>query len=162
MAAQSEASRMYTSAHIGNVPVEEWLPFVVPVVLLYVYGRHRYRRRREAVEHLPEASELLNENVVKRVVERWSAADHKEVSADMVPLLYPPGPDGTTPADLASRIGRDPVAVERQLEELQELGYLDWEAEDDLGQGRVWLTIEGHQLLELTEDELLAAARVTQ
>ena len=27
---------------------------------------------------------------------------------------------------------------------------------------RVWLTIEGHQLLELTEDVLLTAARVTR
>jgi hypothetical protein len=153
---------MLVPAHIGNVPVEEWLPFVVPVVVLYVYGRHKYRRRREAVERLPDASELLDERMIRRVAERWSAASHEELSPELVPLLFPPGPDGMTAAELASRIARDPVAVERQLEELQELGYLDREAGDDLGQGRVWLTIEGHQLLELTVDELLAAAVVTQ
>jgi DNA-binding MarR family transcriptional regulator len=149
---------MHILAHIGNVPVEEWLPFVVPVVLLYVYGRHKYRRRREAVEHLPAASQMLSESVVAAVVERWAAADHKEMSADMVALLYPPGPDGMTPGELASRVQHDPLAVERLLEDLQELGYLDLEPAEDPGERRVWLTIEGHGLVELTADELLALA----
>ena len=144
-------------AHIGKVPVEEWLPFLVPIVALYVYGRHKYGRRRVALEHLPDARALLDENIVARVRERWSAAGHKELSAELVPLLYPPGPDGLTAAELADRHQGHPAAVERLLEELQELGYLDLD-EDSAGERRAWLTIEGHALLELTEGELLAAA----
>lgn len=50
---------MAVIAHIGNIPVEEWLPFVVPVVALYLYGRRKDRHRRNEVERLPEAGELL-------------------------------------------------------------------------------------------------------
>jgi hypothetical protein len=149
-------------AHIGNVPVEEWLPFLAPIVVLYVYGRHRYRRRREAVEQLPAASELLDEDVVRRVVDRWATAEHTELSADVVLLLYPPGPDGLTAAELASRIHRDPVAVEKLLEELQELGYLDLEEGDDLSGRRASLTVDGHDLLGLAEDELLSVAHLSR
>jgi hypothetical protein len=149
-------------AHIGNVPVEEWLPFVVPVVVLYVYGRRKYRRRRDAVQRLPGASELLDASMLKRVVDRWSAADHKELSPDLVPLLYPPGPEGMTAAEVAARVHRDEAAVERLLEELQELGYLDLEGEEKPSERRVWLTITGHELLELTEHELLAAWAVAR
>ena len=144
-------------AHIGKVPVEEWLPFLVPVVALYVYGRHRNRRRREALARLPDVSSLLDEAIIRRVLDRWSTAGHRELSAEAVPLLYPPGPDGLTASELASRSHRDPAAVERSLEDLQELGYVDLE-EHSVGEGRVWLTIEGHALLDLAEGELLAAA----
>jgi hypothetical protein len=147
-------------AHIGNVPVEEWLPFLFPVLALYLYGRHWSRRRRQAVARLPDASELLDEGMVRRVVARWSAADHTELSLGLVPLFYPPGPEGMTAAELAARIHRDPVAIEQSLEELQELGYLDLEDREDLIERRVWLTIEGQDLLDLTEDELLTAAAV--
>jgi hypothetical protein len=144
-------------AHIGKVPVEEWLPFLVPLVALYVYGRYKYRRRREALQRLPDPSALLDESIVGRVHDRWSAAGHKELSAEVVPLLYPPGPDGLTAAELAGRLDRDAGAVERLLEELAELGYVDLE-EDSAGETRAWLTIEGHVLMEVTEGELLAAA----
>jgi hypothetical protein len=143
--------------HIGKVPVEEWLPFLVPIVALYVYGRYRYRRRREALRRLPDASALLDESIVRRVLNRWSSAGHRELSAEVVPLLYPPGPDGLTRTQLANRVHRDPAAVERSLEDLQELGYLDLE-DESAAERRVWLTIEGHALLDLAEEELLAAA----
>jgi DNA-binding transcriptional ArsR family regulator len=145
-------------AHIGNVPVEEWLPFLVPVVALYVYGRHRSRRRRAALEQLPDAGLLLDERMLRRVMARWSAAGHSELSAQLVPLLYPPGPDGLTAAELASRVHLDRDTVEHLLEELAELGYADLE-ESDADTPRAWLTISGHDLLALSEDELLDAAR---
>jgi hypothetical protein len=146
-------------AHIGNVPVEESLPFLVPIIALYLYGRHRYRRRRAELGRLPDAVELLDEGLVQRVLERWSAADHGELSADAVPLLYPPGPDGLTAAELAARVRRDPGTIERQLDDLAELGYVDLESADATHAPRAWLTLRGHDLLELTEDELLAASR---
>jgi hypothetical protein len=45
-------------AHIGDIPVEEWLPFLVPIIGLYVWGRRRERRGREKVRRLPDVSEL--------------------------------------------------------------------------------------------------------
>jgi DNA-binding transcriptional ArsR family regulator len=148
---------VYVSAHIGNVPVEEWLPFLAPVVALYVYGRHKSRRRREAIERLPDPSELLTEATVSRVMQRWSAADHRELSPQHVSLLYPPGPDGVTAGDLATRIHVDRLTVERLLEELQELGYVDFDEQSELAERRAWLTVAGYDLVNMTERELLAA-----
>ena len=118
-------SGVYLIAHIGNVPVEEWLPFLVPIIALYVYGRHKARRRREAVARLGDASKTLDADTVRRVLARWSSADHGELSPEHVSLLYPPGPDGVTAAELATRIDRDPATVARLLEELEELGYVE-------------------------------------
>jgi DNA-binding MarR family transcriptional regulator len=149
---------VYITAHIGNIPVEEWLPFTVPVIGLYLYGRHRDRRRRAAIGALPAASDALDDDLIKRVLARWSAADHRELSPDQVPLLYPPGPDGVTAAELASRIHRDPLTVNRLLEELEDLGYVESDAEGDTAERRAWLTVEGYDLVKLTEDALLAAS----
>ena len=77
-----------------------------------------------------------------------------------MPLVYPPGPEGMTPAELASRIHREPAAIEQLLEDLEELGYLDLEPAEDPKARRVWLTLQGHALVALTEDELLAQANL--
>jgi hypothetical protein len=148
---------MYTPAHIGNVPVEEWLPFTVPVIALYLYGRHRGRRRREAVERLPDAREMLDEETVELVLARWAKSRHKDLSADYLPLLYPPGPDGMTAAELVDRAHSDRVTVGRLLAELEERGYVELEGYDG-PQRRVWLTVEGYDLVNVTESALLAAA----
>src|ERR1700724_4689271 len=112
-------------AHIGNVPAEEWLPFLVPVVALFIYGRHQQRRRREALERLRGAGEPLDTGTIDAVLAERAASEHKEVSREHLPLLYPPGPDGVTAAELANRIDRDRSAVQRLLEDLAELGYID-------------------------------------
>jgi hypothetical protein len=53
----------------------------------------------------------------------------------------------------------NPETVERLLEELEELGYLDLEGSDGLDGGRrVWLTVEGYDLVYVTESALLAAS----
>jgi hypothetical protein len=145
-------------AHIGNVPVEEWLPFVVPVVALYVYGRHRERHRREEVRRLLDEGEPLDDSTISAVLDQWSASDHKEVSIEHLPLLYPPGPDGATPAELADRVHRDRDAVERLLEDLAELGYVDLAEEKGSDEPRAWLTAEGADLVNVTEGTLLAAS----
>jgi hypothetical protein len=149
---------MHVIAHIGNIPVEEWLPFLVPVLGLYLYGRRQQRRRREAVARLPDVGEGLDGATVRRVLDRWSATDHKEVSPEHVPLLYPPGPDGMTAADLAARLHSDTSAVVRQLEDLADLGYLELEAPESLDEPRALLTPEGYDLLNITEEVLLAAS----
>ena len=149
---------MLLPAHIGNVPVEEWLPFVAPVAALYLYGRHRERRRRERVRHFLDAGGPLDDSTVAAVLAEWSAADHKEVSIDHLPLLYPPGPDGVTAAELANRIHRDRDAVRQLLEDLAELGYLELAVEKDIDEPRAWLTAEGSDLVNMTEDTLLAAS----
>ena len=151
---------MYVTAHIGNVPIEEWLPFVFPVLALYLYGRHKTRQRREAVARLPDPRELLDERTIRDVVGRWSRAGHGELSAEHVPLLYPPGPEGMTAAELARRIHGDSVTVERLLEELDELGYLELEGGEDTVDRRAWLTVEGYDLVNVTEDALLATPTV--
>jgi DNA-binding transcriptional ArsR family regulator len=147
---------MHIVAHIGNIPVEEWLPFLVPVLALYLYARHKNRRRREAVQRLPDAGEPLDEGTVKLVVERWSNANHKDLSPAYLPLLYPPGPDGMSASELATRIDADPATVEQLLEELVDLGYLDLRDRDGVGGRRAWLTFEGYELLYETEAALLS------
>jgi DNA-binding IclR family transcriptional regulator len=73
-----------------------------------------------------------------------------------VPLLYPPGPDGLTAAELAGRVHADTANVERLLDDLTELGYIELEDQKGGGAPRAWLTAEGADLANLTEDALLA------
>ena len=149
---------MAVLAHIANIPVEEWLPFVAPVVALYVYGRRRERKRREAVEELPEAKELLDTDIVELVLARWREGKHGDAAARHLPLLYPPGPDGVTVAQLAERCDSDADTVEGLLAELAELGYVDLEGAPGPEQV-VWLTIEGYEIVSATESVLLASAQ---
>ncbi len=149
---------MHVIAHIGNIPVEEWAPFLVPVLVLYLYGRHKNRRRREAVQRLPDASEPLDESTVELVVARWAKARHEDLSPAYLPLLYPPGPDGMNAGELAERIHADPATVERLLGELEDLGYLDLDGRDGFDGPRVSLTFEGYELVNVTEEVLLAAS----
>jgi hypothetical protein len=141
-------------AHIGNVPVEEWLPFLFPILALYLYGRHWTRRRRAAVSRLPDASQPLDDGTVEVVASEWAKAGHHELGREHLPLLYPPGPDGATPDELATRAAMDPAEVERLLEELEELGYLDQERAS--GEARIWLTADGYGLVNVTEAALLS------
>jgi DNA-binding transcriptional ArsR family regulator len=147
-------------AHIGNIPVEEWLPFLVPIVALYIYGRRKERRRREAVGRLPDAGEPLDDDTVKRVVAEWSAEKHSDVSSEHLPLLYPPGPDGMTAAELADRVHSDPATVERLLEQLEELEYLDLDNREGFDSPSVSLTFKGYELVDATETALLAALQL--
>jgi DNA-binding transcriptional ArsR family regulator len=153
-------------AHIGKVPVEEWLPFLVPVIALYLYGRRRERRRRQALTRLPAADRALDRATVEEVLARWSRAQHDELSAAHVRLFYPPGPDGLNASELAARTGEDGASVQALLEELEELGYVELERRDDDDERRAWLTFSGYALLEEAElalvsrwDEEAAAAR---
>ncbi len=146
---------MLVIAHIGKIPVEEYAGFVVPVILLYAYGRQWNRRRRREVARLPGPAEPLEEKTVELVLASWAAAKHGEVGREQVALMYPPGPDAVTPAELAERIGADPSSVTRRLEDLADLGYVEYDSDD--GDQRVWLTGEGISLLNATEDALLAA-----
>jgi len=73
-------------------------------------------------------------------------------------LLYPPGPEGVTPTQLASRIQRDPVTVEGLLDELADMGYVEFDSQRNLADRRVWLTIQGYDLVKAAEDELRGAS----
>jgi hypothetical protein len=148
---------MQLIAHIGNVPVEETLPFLVPIVALYVYGRRRERRRRDAVRDLPAAGEPLNDDTVARVLAAWSAADHRDVSREHLPVLYPPGPDGMSASELAERGGCEPASVELLLEELADMEYLELEHREGFPERRAWLTFKGYELVHATETALLSA-----
>jgi len=146
-------------AHIGNIPVEEYAGFVVPVILLYVYARQRNRRDRKALARLPGVA-ALDERSVRRVLARWAKGGHEDVGREHVALMYPPGPDGVTCGELAERIDADKASVRTRLEDLAEFGYLEIDADaDEAGEGlRGWLTVEGISLLNLTEEALLDAA----
>jgi hypothetical protein len=144
-------------AHIGNVPVEEWLPFVVPIVALYVYGRRRERRRRAEVGRIPASSGQLDDAVVARIAEEWRKRDYAGVTAEHLGLLYPPGPDGRTVKELATTTHADPAYVLSLLEQLEGGDYLLLEGEPpDL---RTSLTVKGYGLVDATEDSLLSALR---
>jgi hypothetical protein len=146
-------------AHIGNIPVEEWLPFLVPVLALYLYGRRKERRRRLALRDLPDPTEGLDAGTVKLVMAHWSRAHHGNLSRAHLPLLYPPGPDGMNARELADRIHSDPVTVERLLLELEDVGYLTLEGQGEDCESQAWLTVEGYTLLRDTETALLSKAR---
>ncbi len=145
-------------AHIGKVPVEEWLPFLVPVLLLYLYGRRESRRRRQALRRLPDVSSSPDDPLREQVLSRWAAAGHRELSREHVALFLPPGLEGASIAETAARLDASPDAVERLLGDLVELGYAEL---DDSGGGdrRVWLTADGYQLVHAAEDTLLAGRR---
>jgi IclR helix-turn-helix domain len=142
-------------AHIGGVPVEEWLPFVVPVVALYLYGRHRERRRRAAVGRVADPRAAHAPETVRRVQAGWAAAGHDKLAAEHVPILYPPGPDGMTAAELAERTGSPAAAVSAALERLQHLGYLELQPAGAQDPPTAWLTTEGYDALLVTENALL-------
>lgn len=148
---------MTVVAHIGNIPVEEWLPFVAPIVVLYLWVRRTERRRRDAVRRLPGANEPLDENMVRHVEAEWARAKHNGVSREHLPLLYPPGPDCFSAAELAERIRSDGATVERLLEELEELDYLTMDAREDPQKRVVSLTFKGFELVDATEVALLSA-----
>jgi hypothetical protein len=146
-------------AHIGNIPVEEWLPFVVPLVALYLYGRRMQRRRRAAVAKLPGPGSPLDEATVARVLDAWSEK-HTDVSREYLPLLYPPGPDGLTARELAQKVHAAADMVARQLQELEDRDYVELEdSEAPAAERRAWLTFRGYELVEATERALLDARR---
>ena len=146
---------MPTLAHIGNIPVEEWLPFVAPVVVLYLIGRRAGKRRRAEVRRLPPADELLDGATVQRVLARWAQTRHADARSRHVPLFYPPGPEGSTGRQLAERLATDSDRVERLLGELEELGYVELDGLDS----PVVLTVEGYDLLNETESVLLETVK---
>jgi hypothetical protein len=144
-------------AHIGNIPVEEWLPFVAPIVALYVYGRRRERRRRSEVGQIPASSEQLDAAVVERIAAEWRKRDYEGVTTEHLGLLYPPGPDGRTVKELAGTTHADPAHVLGLLEELEVGDYLLLEGDPpDL---QTSLTVKGYGLVDATEDSLLTALR---
>ena len=143
-------------AHIGNIPVEEWLPFLVPVFALYMYGRRRERRRREAVQRLAEPAKALDAATVGVVTSLWAKAGRIGLGPAHVSLLYPPGPDGMSAAELAERAHRERGAVARLLEELEDLGYVELETRKGEAEPRAWLTVEGYTLQYETEAVLIS------
>jgi DNA-binding transcriptional ArsR family regulator len=143
----------FVIAHIGNIPVEEYAGFVVPVIVLYAYGRSWMRRHDRKLARLPGPAQPLGEETAELVASRWAAAKHGEVAREQVALMYPPGPDGVTASELAERIGADRSSVTRRLEDLADLGYVEYDS-DERDQ-RVWLTVEGIDLLNITEDALI-------
>ncbi len=147
----------YVLAHIGKIPVEEWLPFVVPIVALYIYFRRKERRRRKAVAVLPATSDSLDEATVNRILDEWRAASYGDVSPEHLPLLYPPGPDGMSVTELADRTHSSPETVELLLQQLEEREYLDLEGGTEPNGPRALLTLKGYGLVDATESALLTA-----
>lgn len=143
-------------AHIGAIPVEEWLPFVVPVLAIYVYIRRRERRRRIEVQRVVDAGRELSDDVIATILEQWSAADHGELGPEHVRVMAPPGPNGATPAELAARAGHDEPGVRKALGDLSELGYVEQDAPAGGGEARVWLTAEGFAIAHVAERVVLA------
>jgi hypothetical protein len=146
-------------AHIGNIPVEEWLPFLVPIVALYIYGRRRERRRRREIAHIPDRSDALEEAVVRRILAGWRDADYEDVTAEHLPLLYPPGPDGLSVSEIAERTAGAVHAVQNLLEQLEEAEYLYLDLDPGAQELRASLTVRGFGLVDATEDCLLSALR---
>jgi hypothetical protein len=142
-------------AHIGNIPVEEWLPFVAPVVVLYLVGRRMTRNREREVAEAIDPKERFDESVVEQILERWRRRHPGELSSRHVPVFWPPGPEGVTAPELAERLECDQESMEAVIEELEELGYL----ERDGGDGTLWLTIEGYVLLDDAQSVLIERAR---
>ena len=147
---------MLTLAHIGKIPVEEYAGFYVPIIVLVVYGLRRRRRDRRALARLP-ALDALDEQSVERVLSRWADGGHELATRELLPLMYPPGPDGATYAELAERTHLDAASVRERVVDLADLGYLDVDDDAATEGSKGWLTPEGIDLLNLTEEALLEA-----
>jgi DNA-binding transcriptional ArsR family regulator len=145
---------MLVIAHIGKIPVEEYAGFIVPVIALYAYGRAWSRRHRRRLARLPGPAEGLDGRTVELVLARWAEAKHAELGRELVPLMYPPGPEDVTASELAQRIGAEHDSVVRWLQELAELGYVEYDPRES---EQVSLTTEGIHLLNITEEALLSA-----
>jgi len=59
--------------------------------------------------------------------------------------------------ELAASIHAEPDTVERLLEALEELDYLELEERQGFDGRRAWLTFKGYELVDATETALLAA-----
>jgi len=148
---------VYVIAHLGNLPVEETLPFVVPVVVLAFWARREDRKRRAALARVADAGTWLDEATVERIVAAWAKAGYGELTREHVPLLSPPALDGASIAQLAARTHSNSAAVEPLLDDLAECGYVDFDGRDGRDRG-AWLTAEGYAVLHIAEDGILAGA----
>ena len=149
---------MYVIAHLGKLPVEETLPFLVPVIVLAFWARREDRKRRAALVRVADAGTWLDEATVERIVAAWAKAGHRELSSEHVPLLSPPALEGASVAQLAARTHSNSAAVEPLLDDLADLGYIDFDDADRRERG-AWLTAEGYAALHIAEDGILAADR---
>ena len=70
-------------------------------------------------------------------------------------IFYPPGPDGRSASELAQRTGSEAASIETLLDELGDLGYLEHEEPG----GKVWLTVEGYDVMSETESVLLETVK---
>jgi hypothetical protein len=146
---------MLVIAHIGNIPVEEYAGFWVPILLLCGYGWNWNKRRRRAVARLPGPAAPLPEATVAFVLAQWADGGHRDAGAELLPLLYPPGPEGVSAAELAQRVSADLASVTSRLEDLADLGYVEYDAAQPAQP--IGVTAEGIDLLNITEDALLIA-----
>jgi DNA-binding transcriptional ArsR family regulator len=144
-------------AHLAGIPVEEWAPFWVPIVVLLVWGWRRERRGRAAIAKLPKEQDLLTDATFARIHAAWRAAGLDGAEQRHLKLLYPPGPDGLTVAQLAEQTKLDERAAARQLLELEEAGFVTLDGKPGPEQ-QVFLTMRGFDLESVTEEELLRAA----
>ena len=144
-------------AHLAGIPVEEWAPFWVPILVLLVWGWRRERRGRAEIAKLPEQTELLTDTISARIVDAWRQAGLDGAQARHLKLLYPPGPDGLTVAQLVERTKVDEPTAARQLLELEEAGYVTLDGKPGTEQ-QVFLTMRGFDLESVTEEQLLLAA----
>ncbi len=148
---------VFVIAHLGKLPVEETLPFLVPVILLAFWARREDRKRRSALTRVADAGTWLDQGTVERIVAGWAKAGHEELSDQHVPLLSPPALEGASVAQLAARTHSNPAGVEPLLDDLADLGYLEFD--DAEGRDRcAWLTAEGYAVLHIAEDGILASA----
>jgi hypothetical protein len=148
--------------HIGKIPVEEWLPFLVPFVALFIYFRRKERRRRAAIAKLPETSSSLDEATVARVLAAWSEGGYAGVSVEHLAMLYPPGPDGMSVQEIAAHTHADPELVERLLDQLEEHEYVELEVDDERAGARALLTLKGYALVGATEDAVIGTSSWTR
>ena len=118
-------------AHIGNIPVEEWVPFLVPVVLLYLWGRRSSRKRDVALQRLSEQPGALSEATAARVLKSWSDAGSRAPSTRARRALLPAWARRRQPGgDRRQAARRARAEVDTMLDTLAELGYIDLDGQE--------------------------------
>ena len=148
---------VFVIAHLGKLPVEETLPFLVPVILLAFWARREDRKRRAALVRVADAGTRLDQATVERIVAAWAKAGHRELSSQHVPLLSPPALEGASVAQLAARTHSNPAVVEPLLDDLADLGYVEFDDAEGRDRG-AWLTADGYSVMHIVEDGILASA----
>jgi DNA-binding MarR family transcriptional regulator len=100
------------------------------------------------------------EVVRQRMLERLHARGFDDLEPAHLNVLQYPGPDGTRPTELATRLRMSKQALNYMLGQLERLGYLERRADPgDLRSRRIYATARGDAAIDVIRDAVREVER---